>query len=122
MKFRAKNSVIFTLLLFILFFSCSKEENTTNTLFSLVKTSKTNIHFTNSVKENLYFNFLNYAYIYTYTDIHTYTHTKYTYIYTYIHTHQDVDDDDDDDDDDADDDDAAAAADDYDDHALTCCC
>jgi hypothetical protein len=64
MKFRAKNSVIFTLFLFILFFSCSKEEITTNTLFSLVNTSKTNIHFTNSVKENLYFNFLNYAYIY----------------------------------------------------------
>ena len=49
---------------FNLFFSCSKEEKTTNTLFSLVNTSKTNIHFKNNVKENLYFNFLNYAYIY----------------------------------------------------------
>jgi hypothetical protein len=64
MKFRAKNSVVFKLFLFILFFSCSKEEKTTNTLFSLVNTSKTNIHFKNNVKENLYFNFLNYAYIY----------------------------------------------------------
>ncbi len=42
----------------------SKEEEKSTTLFNLIDGNKTNIHFKNTVKENLYFNFLNYAYIY----------------------------------------------------------
>ena len=46
--------------------SCDKKENEnkTNTLFTLLDNNLTNIHFKNTVKENLYFNFLNYPYIY----------------------------------------------------------
>lgn len=45
--------------------SCSKTQNEKDiSLFSLVGNEHTNIHFVNSVKENLYFNFLNYPYIY----------------------------------------------------------
>ena len=50
---------------FILCIQCSKkEEKKSKSLFSIVNAEKTNIHFKNSVKENLYFNFLNYSYIY----------------------------------------------------------
>ncbi|WP_406684656.1 VCBS repeat-containing protein [Seonamhaeicola sp. MEBiC1930] len=50
----------------VLLTSCSKEKTKLipSTLFSLVDNNQTNIHFTNSVKENLYFNFINYSYIY----------------------------------------------------------
>ena len=64
MKCSAKSNIIFKLFLFILIFSCSKEEKTTNTLFTQVNNANTNILFKNNVKENLYFNFLNYGYIY----------------------------------------------------------
>ena len=37
----------------------SKEEEKSTTLFNLIDGNKTNIHFKNTVKENLYFNFLN---------------------------------------------------------------
>lgn len=51
--------------IFILCVRCStKQEQKNNTLFNLVESEKTNIHFKNTVKENLYFNFLNYPYIY----------------------------------------------------------
>jgi hypothetical protein len=48
-------------------FGCSKELKNIeqpNTLFTKLKSTETNIHFTNTVKENLYFNFINYSYIY----------------------------------------------------------
>lgn len=49
----------------ILCAQCStKKDEISTTLFNLVDNKKTNIHFKNTVKENLYFNFLNYAYIY----------------------------------------------------------
>jgi len=48
--------------------ACGCSENSTFTekplLFSKVAPSKTNIHFANNIKENLYFNFINYSYIY----------------------------------------------------------
>ena len=51
--------------LLILCVQCStKKEEKSSSLFNLVNSKKTNIHFKNTVKENLYFNFLNYAYIY----------------------------------------------------------
>ncbi len=52
------------LVLFVLISSCSKNEKSIDTLYSLLESSKTNIHFKNNVKEDLYFNFLNYPYIY----------------------------------------------------------
>lgn len=49
----------------ILFAQCStNKEKISTTLFNLVDNNKTNIHFKNTVKENLYFNFINYPYIY----------------------------------------------------------
>jgi len=57
---------IFILLLAITF-GCSKNSKNpaqSNLLFSKIEADKTNIHFTNTVKENLYFNFINYSYIY----------------------------------------------------------
>ena len=52
-----------SLLLFLT--SCTKtEQEDAKTLFTLVDKNKTNIHFKNTVKENLYFNFLNYPYVY----------------------------------------------------------
>ncbi|MFV9551754.1 VCBS repeat-containing protein [Algibacter sp. PT7-4] len=45
--------------------ACKESKQTKpKTLFSLVNNNQTNIHFLNTVKENLYFNFINYAYIY----------------------------------------------------------
>ncbi len=52
-----------SLLLFLS--SCTKtKQEDVKTLFSLVNNNQTNIQFVNVVKENLYFNFLNYPYIY----------------------------------------------------------
>ncbi len=52
-------------LVLVLCVQCSsKEDDKSTTLFNLIDGNKTNIHFKNTVKENLYFNFLNYAYIY----------------------------------------------------------
>ncbi|MEP0262841.1 CRTAC1 family protein [Dokdonia sp.] len=59
--------IIYYLFLFLfLFTSCNKSEEITKnkTLFSLVNNDHTNIHFTNIVEEDLYFNFLNYPYVY----------------------------------------------------------
>ena len=64
MRFGTKNNFQFLFLLFLFIFSCSNKETPTNKLFTLVDTQTTNIHFKNNVKENLYFNFLNYSYIY----------------------------------------------------------
>ncbi len=46
--------------------SCSETDTETasTTLFEKVNNNPTNIHFANKATENLYFNFLNYAYIY----------------------------------------------------------
>ena len=56
----------FFILILAIAFGCS--ENSTfieePTLFSKIAPNQTNIHFTNRVKENLYFNFINYSYIY----------------------------------------------------------
>ncbi|MEE9408922.1 MAG: VCBS repeat-containing protein [Polaribacter sp.] len=57
------NKNIFLFLILVLIFSCSTEKKPTKQ-FTLLSAEDTNIHFKNSVKENLYFNFLNYAYIY----------------------------------------------------------
>jgi hypothetical protein len=64
-----KTLFLVQLLLLVLFSACSKdikESNISNptTLFSLIDNNQTNIHFTNTIKENLYFNFINYSYIY----------------------------------------------------------
>ncbi len=59
--------IIYCLFLFLLLFtSCNKsvEVKKSETLFSLVDNNHTNIHFTNTIKEDLYFNFLNYPYVY----------------------------------------------------------
>ena len=52
----------------MLFSSCTnstlEKEQKSEQLFSKVPESHSNIHFSNTVKESLYFNFLNYAYIY----------------------------------------------------------
>lgn len=55
---------IFYILLFFLFQNCSTEYKKEKTLFSKISSKESNILFKNSVKENLYFNFLNYSYIY----------------------------------------------------------
>lgn len=54
------------LLIFLVLSGCGNKESIENpsTLFSLVDNKNSNIHFKNTVKENLYFNFLNYSYIY----------------------------------------------------------
>jgi hypothetical protein len=46
--------------------ACSKEkiESNPTTLFTLIDNQHNNIHFKNTVKEDLYFNFINYSYIY----------------------------------------------------------
>ena len=51
---------------FVVFISCTggQKEKSSKTLFSLIDSNQSNIHFSNVVKEDLYFNFLNYAYIY----------------------------------------------------------
>lgn len=54
------------LIAIFLIISCTNElsKNNSNTLFETIPSSHTNITFNNTVKENLYFNFLNYSYIY----------------------------------------------------------
>ncbi len=60
-----KKLFIFSLCSVLLLSACTKSENKESTLlFSLVDNDYTNIHFSNNIKENLYFNFLNYSYIY----------------------------------------------------------
>ncbi len=59
-------------LLFVFITACNKQKEITvkdNTLFSLVNSEFTGITFKNTVKENLYFNFLNYSYIYNGTGV-----------------------------------------------------
>ncbi|WP_136480337.1 VCBS repeat-containing protein [Cognatitamlana onchidii] len=54
-------------LTFCFFFNCTKAKESPldkGTLFSLVHAEQSNITFSNNIKEDLYFNFLNYAYIY----------------------------------------------------------
>ena len=54
-----------TALLFLIFSACQQgKEIESTTLFNLVDNQHTQIHFSNTVKENLYFNFINYSYIY----------------------------------------------------------
>lgn len=50
----------------VLLSACSKKttDASSPTLFSLIDNSHTNVHFNNTVKEDLYFNFINYSYIY----------------------------------------------------------
>ncbi len=65
--------IIFSLLI-LLFTSCSSKNDQPNKvephsrknelLFSLIPSEKTGIKFRNVIKENLYFNFLNFSYIY----------------------------------------------------------
>lgn len=55
------------LILVLVLVSCSepkKEEISNATLFELVESDVSNVHFSNKVVEHLYFNFLNYPYIY----------------------------------------------------------
>ncbi|MEQ6122943.1 VCBS repeat-containing protein [Pseudotenacibaculum sp. MALMAid0570] len=59
----------FTIAIFIgMFLSCKSDETIQSKkpvqLFSSIQSSYSNIHFKNEVKEDLYFNFLNYPYIY----------------------------------------------------------
>ncbi|WP_299886138.1 VCBS repeat-containing protein [uncultured Lacinutrix sp.] len=59
------NIIYYLIIPILLFSACNKAETKTNeSLFSLLDSSISNIHFTNEVKEDLYFNFLNYPYIY----------------------------------------------------------
>ena len=61
------NVCFYTLLLqLVLFSACKKTEKAIppTRLFTLIDNTYTNIHFSNTVKENLYFNFINYSYIY----------------------------------------------------------
>ncbi|GAA4268278.1 VCBS repeat-containing protein [Hyunsoonleella aestuarii] len=50
----------------VLLSACSKDkiDNPPATLFTLIDNEHSNIHFINAVKEDLYFNFINYSYIY----------------------------------------------------------
>lgn len=66
LKHTIKNFNFFLITLFIISGACTPDipKNNASTLFDLVDNNKTNIHFTNKVVENLYFNFLNYPYIY----------------------------------------------------------
>ena len=65
MKLKHNKNIFPLVIVLILCFQCStKKEKDSTTLFNLVDNNKTNIHFKNTVKESLYFNFLNYAYIY----------------------------------------------------------
>ncbi|MCL7753503.1 VCBS repeat-containing protein [Polaribacter sp. Z022] len=61
-----KKNLLYLVLLLILCNNCNNKnkQTTSPTLFNLVDNNITNINFKNTVKENLYFNFLNFAYIY----------------------------------------------------------
>ncbi|MEC3906680.1 VCBS repeat-containing protein [Tamlana sp. 2201CG12-4] len=68
-QYSYKLSVVLKCALFILLFisfACEKENENVKkrTLFSLIDAEHTSIDFKNTVTEDLYFNFLNYAYIY----------------------------------------------------------
>lgn len=59
----------FFYIILIFLFSCGGEATGSyteegNSLFAKIHSSQSNIHFTNTVEENNYFNFLNYSYIY----------------------------------------------------------
>ncbi len=60
------NSFCYLSIFFVFNISCSKQEKTksTTTLFERVDNNHSNIHFSNNVSEDLYFNFINYSYIY----------------------------------------------------------
>ena len=69
MKKSTQKNILFFFLFSILFVNLGCDSSTenipkSNALFTLVSNTKTNIHFKNNIKENLYFNFLNYSYIY----------------------------------------------------------
>ena len=64
MIFRIKNKLLLRLFIFFFITSCSKKEQKPNKLFTPLQSKETNVFFKNNVKENLYFNFLNYSYIY----------------------------------------------------------
>ncbi len=59
------NSILCLSLVLSLFYACNTPKTKeSETLFSLIDNEVTNIDFTNNVKEDLYFNFLNYPYVY----------------------------------------------------------
>ena len=67
MKIASNLNITFLVLMLVLACTSSSKDNSEKkeaTLFSLIDNSKTTIHFVNRVKENLYFNFINYSYIY----------------------------------------------------------
>jgi len=69
MKKLIQKNIFLFFLFSILFMNSGCDSSIKNTprnkaLFTLVNNTKTNIYFKNIIKENLYFNFLNYSYIY----------------------------------------------------------
>lgn len=64
--FSIKNSIKGGSILFvsILCYCCTSETNHSNTLFRKISPSHSQVHFQNTITEDLYFNFLNYSYIY----------------------------------------------------------
>ena len=64
MIFNLKNNLFLKLFIFFFIISCSKKEKQPTKLFTLLNSKETSVSFKNNVKENLYFNFLNYSYIY----------------------------------------------------------
>ncbi len=65
-KYRLLKHFCYLFLIVILLSRCSNTEKKTisKTLFERVDSKHTNVQFSNTVKEDLYFNFLNYSYIY----------------------------------------------------------
>ena len=57
------NNTFYLSILLVFIFSCQVKDKNPR-MFTLLSSNETNIHFTNDVEENLYFNFINYAYIY----------------------------------------------------------
>lgn len=64
MIFLKQHKIFYFVILFLCIGCAKKTAEKSDTLFSLVNNEHTNVHFKNEVKENLYFNFLNYSYIY----------------------------------------------------------
>lgn len=64
MIFLKQHKIFYFAILFLGIGCAKKTAEKSDTLFSLVSNEHTNVHFKNEVKENLYFNFLNYSYIY----------------------------------------------------------
>ncbi|WP_298530946.1 VCBS repeat-containing protein [uncultured Algibacter sp.] len=57
------------LVILLFCFNCNETDNSktvikTNTLFTLIDSQHSHVNFSNQIEENLYFNFINYAYIY----------------------------------------------------------